>query len=114
MINSEEILAILNDFASRQIIKQLTQKEMTILQLSSFLKIPQSSAYRKVRKLEDADLIKKTKIIRMPDGSDESYYQSTVYQIDVTFKYGELSYKVEKFKMEDKIVRLWKKFSETS
>ena len=112
MSDSEEILSILNDEDSRNIIKKITDKELTILQLSSMLGIPQSSAYRKVRKLEDLGLIKKSKVVRTQDGSDENYYKSMVYQIVVSFKNGELSFTVEKFKMEDKIVRLWQKFSE--
>ena len=113
MKDSDEILSILNDEISRKIIKKLTDEELTIQQLSTLLDIPQSSTYRKIRKLEELDLIKKSKVIRTHDGSDESYYKSKVYQITVTFKDGEISYTVEKFKMEDKLVRLWQKFSET-
>ena len=112
MSDSEEILSVLNDEDARNIIKKLTDKELTILQLSSVFGIPQSSAYRKIRKLEDLGLIKKSKVVRTQDGSDENYYKSLVYQIVVTFKNGELSFTVEKFKMEDRIVRLWQKFSE--
>ncbi|HUT07118.1 MAG TPA: helix-turn-helix domain-containing protein [Nitrosopumilaceae archaeon] len=111
MSDSEEILSILNDEISRKIIKKITGDELTIQQISTFLDIPQSTAYRKIRKLEEMGLIKKTKVVRNEDGSDESYYKSWIYQIGVTFKNGELSYSVEKFKMEDKIVRLWEKFS---
>jgi len=112
MTDSGEILSILNDEDSRNILKKLIGEELTIQQLSSMLDIPQSSAYRKIRKLEDASLVKKSKVIRTQDGSDENYYKSMVYQIVVTFKNGELSFEIEKFKMEDKIVRLWQKFSE--
>ena len=112
MSDSENILSILNDRDSRNILKKLIDGEFTIQQLSSTLNIPQSSTYRKIRKLEEAGLIKKSKIIRTQDGSDENYYKTIVYQIVVTFKNGELSFTVEKFKMEDKIVRLWQKFSE--
>jgi DNA-binding transcriptional ArsR family regulator len=111
MSASEEILLILNDGLSRQIINKLTDEELSVQQLSSYLDIPQSSAYRKVRKLEDLDLIKKTKVVRTSDGSDENYYKSLVSQIMIMFKDGELSTTVEKFKMEDKMVRLWQKFS---
>jgi DNA-binding transcriptional ArsR family regulator len=112
MKDSDEILSILNDEISRKIIKKLTDEEFTIQQLSTSLDVPQSSTYRKIRKLEDLDLIKKSKVVRTQDGSDENYYKSKVYRIVVTFQDGELSYIVEKFKMEDKIVRLWQKFSE--
>ena len=112
MSASEEILSILNDGLSRQIIDKLTDEELSVQQLSSYLNIPQSSTYRKVRKLEELDLIKKSKVVRTSDGSDENYYKSLVFQIVIMFKDGELSATVEKFKMEDKIVRLWQKFSQ--
>jgi len=111
MDNSKEILSILNDDESRNILKKLLSEELTIQQISSTLNISQSSAYRKIRRLEDAGLIKKSKVIRTLDGSDENYYKSAVYQIEVLFKSGDLSVKIEKFKMEDKIVRMWEKFS---
>jgi len=114
MDNSKEILSILNDDESRNILKTLLSEELTIQQISSKLNISQSSAYRKIRKLEDAGLIKKSKVIRTQDGSDENYYKSMVYQITVLFKNGELSLTIEKFKMEDKIVRMWEKFSKNN
>jgi len=78
MDNSKEILSILNDDESRNILKKLLSEELTIQQISSTLNISQSSAYRKIRRLEDAGLIKKSKVIRTLDGSDENYYKSAI------------------------------------
>ena len=110
--NSDEILAILSDKQSREIIKILTKTELTIQQISNLLNIPQSTAYRKTRKLEELHIVKKTKVVRTLEGLDESYFKNWTYEIIVTFRDGELSYKLEHVKMEDKIVRLWQKFSE--
>jgi len=110
--NSDEILTILSDKQSREIIKVLSKTELTIQQISNLLSIPQSTAYRKTRKLEDLEILKKTKVVRTLEGLDESYFKNWTYEIIVTYRDGKLSYKLEHVKMEDKIVRLWQKFSE--
>ena len=110
--NSDEILAILSDKQSREIIKVLSKTELTIQQLSNLLNIPQSTAYRKTRKMEDLNIVKKVKVVRTLEGLDESYYKNWMYEITVTYRDGKLSYHLEHVKMEDKIVRLWQKFSE--
>ncbi len=46
------------------------------------------------------------------EGLDESYYKSLVSGIEVKFRDGEMSCKLEKFTMDEKIQRLWEKFSE--
>jgi DNA-binding transcriptional ArsR family regulator len=112
MEESTEILSILSDEQNREIIKLITKTELTIQQISTLLNIPQSTTYRKIRKLEDLKIIKKTKVVRTLEGLDESYYKNWTYEIIVTFRAGELSYKLEHIKMEDKIVRLWQKFSD--
>lgn len=112
MEETDEIISILSDEQSREIINLLTKTELTIQQVSNLLNMPQSTAYRKIRKLEELNIIKKTKVVRTLEGLDESYYKNWTYQIDVTFRDGKLSYKLEHVKMEDKIVRLWQKFSE--
>ena len=110
--NSDEILSILSDKQSREIIKVLSKTELTIQQISNLLSIPQSTAYRKTRKLEELNIVKKIKVVRTLEGLDESYYKNWTYEITVTYRDGKLSYKLEHVKMEDKIVRLWQKFSE--
>ena len=112
MKETDEIIAILSDEQSGEIIKLLTKTELSIQQVTNLLNIPQSTAYRKIRRLEDLKIVKKTKVVRTLEGLDESYYKNWTFQIDVTFRDGELSYKLEHVKMEDKIVRLWQKFSE--
>ncbi|EGP93949.1 ArsR/SmtB family transcription factor [Nitrosarchaeum koreense] len=112
MDDASEIFAAISDEQSREIIKLVTNTELTIQQISSMLDIPLSTAYRKTRKLEELEIIKKTKVIRTLEGLDESYYKNWINEIVVTYRDGELSFKLERIKMEDKIVRLWQKFSE--
>lgn len=108
----DDIILVLSDEQSKEIVKVLSKTELTIQQISNLLNIPQSTAYRKVRRLEELKIIKKTKVVRTLEGLDESYYKNWAYEIVVTFKEGVLSYTIEHIKMEDKIVRLWQKFSE--
>ena len=112
MEETDEIIAILSDEQSREIINVLSKTELTIQQVSNLLNIPQSTAYRKIRKLEELKIIKKTKVVRTLEGQDESYYKNWIFQINVMFRDGKLSYNLVHVKMEDKIVRLWQKFSE--
>jgi len=112
MDKTDEILDVLSDKQSREVIKLLSKTELTIQQISNLLNIPQSTAYRKTRKLEELEIVKKTKVVRTLEGLDESYYKNWTYEIIVTFRDGKLSYKLEHVKMEDRIVRLWQKFSE--
>lgn len=112
MDDASEILDTISDESSRKIIKLLTNTEYTIQQISDVLNMPLSTAYRKTRKLEELKIIKKTKVVRTLEGLDESYYKNWTYEIIVTYRDGDLSYKLEHLKIEDKIVRLWQKFSE--
>jgi len=112
MEGTDEIILVLSDEQSRESIDLFSKTELTIKQLSNLLNIPQSTAYRKIRKLEELKIIRKTKVVRTLEGQDESYYKNWTYQIVVTYRDGKLSYNLEHLKMEDKIVRLWQKFSE--
>ena len=112
MDDASEILTTLSDEQNREIIKLVSKTELTIQQISNMLNIPLSTVYRKTRKLEELKMIKKTKVVRTLEGLDESYYKNWIYEITVTYRDGEISYKLEHLKIEDKIVRLWQKFSE--
>jgi predicted transcriptional regulator len=111
MDDASEILTTISDEQSQEIIKLVSETECTIQQISNTLSIPLSTAYRKIRKLEQLKIIKKTKVIRTLEGLDESYYRNWTFEIVITYRDGEIDYKLEHVKIEDKIVRLWQKFS---
>lgn len=112
MKESEDIIAILGDKTSRRIITLLTTSELSSKQISEKLDIPSSTLYRKLSLLEKMKVIKKTKVVRTLEGLDESYYKSWVSEINVKFKDGEIFYKLDHVKMDEKILRLWQKFKE--
>lgn len=107
-----DIISVLADKYGRGIISLLTTKELSAQQMSIQLDIPISTTYRKIKSLEDLNLIKKTKVVRTHEGLNESYYKSLVSEINIKFKDGNISYHIERIKMDDKIVRLWHTFAE--
>jgi hypothetical protein len=61
-------------------------------------------------KMEQLQILKKTKIVRRLDGLDESFYTTWIYEININYKDSTFSYKMKQKSLEDKIVRLWQKF----
>lgn len=102
----DELLIVLADDVSRKIIEILTNDELSHLQISKKLKIPQTTTYRKIKKLEELTLIKKSKVVRNLDGTEESYYTSWISEIGIKIKDGKISYNFEKIKLDEKIKRI--------
>ncbi len=112
MESDDDIIAVLGDRYSREIIILLTNNELTAQEISAKLGIPASTVYRKIKFLEYMKIIKKTKAVRTLEGLDESYYKGLVSEIEIKFKDAKITYRIERLKMDDKIVRLWQKFGE--
>ncbi len=112
MESDDDIISVLGDRYSREIIILLTNNELTAQEIATKLGIPISTTYRKIKFLEYMKIIKKTKVVRTLEGLDESYYRGLISEIDIKFKDGKITYKIERLKMDDKIVRLWQKFGE--
>jgi DNA-binding transcriptional ArsR family regulator len=112
MENNDDIASVLADKYAREIISILTGEELSAQQIVARLDIPTSTTYRKLKSLEELNLIKKTKVIRTLEGLNESYYKSLVSEINIKFKDGKISYAITRIHMDDKIVRLWQKFKE--
>lgn len=112
MTSDDEILSVLADEYSRKILAVLAKNELHAQKISEMLNIPTSTTYRKIKSLENLGFIKKTKVVRTLEGLNENYYKSLVSGIEVRFKDGDISCNIEKFTMDEKIRRLWEKFSE--
>lgn len=108
----KDILSFLTDDTSLDILKLLDGNEYSIQQIASILELPVSSTYRKVNKLEQLKIIKKTKIIRNVDGTDESFYTSWVEEIKVSLKNNRISCNIKNKFQQDKIIRLWQSFKQ--
>ena len=107
---AKEILSILTDEPSLQIMKLIDKRELSARNISSTLNIPISSTYKKIKRLEELKLIRVTKVIRTLDGMDESFYTLSIKQISVTYKNNTFSFDIQQKAFDDKIVRLWQKF----
>jgi predicted transcriptional regulator len=106
----DDILSLLTDKPSLTILKLLDGKEYSIQEIAANLDLPLSSTYRKVNKLEQLKIIKKTKIVRKMDGTDESFYTCGIDEIQITFKNNKITCKVKNKDYQDKITRLWQGF----
>ena len=71
---SNDILSILVDETSLEIMDLLDKRNLNARGISSTLNIPISSTYKKIKKLEQLKLIRITKVVRTLDGMDESFY----------------------------------------
>ena len=107
---AKEILSILTDEPSLQIMNLLYKRELSSRAISSTLNIPISSTYKKIKRLEQLKLIRIIKVIRTLDGMDESFYTLSIKQISVTYKSNTFSFDIQQKAFDDKIVRLWQKF----
>jgi hypothetical protein len=88
----------------------LDGKELSIQQISTSLDMPLSSTYRKVARLEQLAIIKKTKIIRKAEGMEESFYTRWVYEVNISYRDNSFSLSIKQKPIGEKIVKLWQKF----
>ena len=107
---AKDILSILTDESSLQMLELLDKKELSVRVISSTLDMPISSTYKKIKRLESVGLVRITKVIRTLDGMDESFYTLSTKQITVTYKSNRLSFDIQQKAFDDKILRLWQKF----
>lgn len=73
----------------------LDKRELSTEDLSSTLNMPLSSIRRKIKKLEQLNIIKTTKVIRTLDRSDESFYTLSIKEINVTYKRNRFSFDIQ-------------------
>ena len=107
---AKDILSVLTDESSIQIMKLLDKQELSARVISSTLSMPISSTYKKIKKLEQLKLVRITKVVRTLDGMDESFYTLSIKEIIITYKNHTFSFEVQQRAFDDKIVRLWQKF----
>ena len=73
----------------------LDKRELSKEDISSTLNMPLSSTRRKIKKLEQLNIIKTTKVIRTLDRSDESFYTLSIKEINVTYKRNRFSFDIQ-------------------
>lgn len=107
---SKDILDVLTDEASLQIMDLLDKGNVSARVISSILNIPISSTYKKIKRLEQLKIIRITRVVRTLEGMDESFYTLSIKEINVTYKNNTFSFDIQQKAFDDKVVRLWQKF----
>lgn len=114
MKKEEKFIELLGDKDSREILSRTSSMEYSALLLCKELGIPLATVYRKLKFLEDAGLIKHVKTIIQLSGNEEKYYRCLIHEVKVNFHKGLLSVNLTMVDYNDKIVRLWKRFTQSS
>ncbi|KCZ73553.1 putative transcriptional regulator [Candidatus Methanoperedens nitroreducens] len=111
MDNGKVFIELLADKYSSAIMALTSQKECSALQLNQELNIPLSTVYRKLKLLENANLIQNVKTITDLSGNVEKYYRCTIHEARVGFHDGKVSISLDTLDYKDKFVRIWKRLS---
>ncbi|VVB92646.1 Uncharacterised protein [uncultured archaeon] len=110
--NSEDnFIQLLADECSKAIMSLTTRKEYSALQLSRELNIPSTTVYRKLKLLEEADMIQNVKTLIDRSGNEEKYYRCIIQEAIVKFNEGKVLITIKRLDFRDKFVKLWKKLS---
>ncbi len=111
-VNEQLLIELLGNKYSRGILSLTSNMECSALQLCRELGIPLTTVYRKIKLLEKTGLIRHVKTIINLSGNEEKYYRCAIDEIRVSFNKGMLSVNLKLQDNQDKIVTLWKRFSQ--
>lgn len=103
-----DFIEFLADECSIGILALTSKKECSAMQLSRELNMPTSTVYKKLKLLEDAEIIQNVKTLIDRAGNQEKYYRCTVHEATIKFQDGEISTSLEKVDYKNDFVTLWK------
>ena len=83
---TQRVIQALADAESRAIIFSITRKGKTATELSTTLKIPLSSVYKKLTDLENLTLIKIEKTVLSENGKRFKIYKSRINKAEIMIK----------------------------
>ncbi len=110
--NKEElIIDLLANNYSKAILSLTSKKECSASQISQELDIPLATVYRKLKLLEEAELIQHAKTIINIFGNEEKFYQCILLEVKIVINDGKFSVELKKEDSSDKIIRLWKRLA---
>ena len=104
-----EIIELLANKHSREIVSLTSTKECSAIQLSQELDIPLATVYRNLKLLEADGLIQHVKTIINLQGNEERFFRCVITDIMVHINNGVISIDVKKDERSYKIIRLWKR-----
>ncbi len=106
-----EIIELLANKYSREIVSLTSTKECSAIQLSQELGIPLATVYRNLKLLETAGLIQHVKTIINLQGNEERYFRCAISDVMMHINNGVISVDVKKDERSYKIIRLWKRLA---
>lgn len=106
-----DLIDLLDDEHVRSILAATSAEPLSAGELSDRCGVSVSTIYRRVDRLEDADLVREETRPR-PDGHHETIYVSTLDRFELTVRDGELEWELERRHKDvaDELTRLWGKF----
>src|SRR5574341_527336 len=105
------IIELLADKCIRAIASLTSKKEYSASELSDELDTSISTVYRKLKLLENFELIQHVKTVIDPAGNEEKYYRCVSREATVNFDGGKFSVSLKKQDYSDKVTRLWKRLA---
>ena len=109
--DKELLIELFADQQLRHILSLTSGREYSAIQLSQELGISLATAYRKLKLLEEAGIIKHVKTIINLSGNEEKYFRCAIREATIHFQNGVFSFDLKKEDYGEKIVRLWKRLA---
>lgn len=110
-LDLSDFISLLDDEHVRSILAATSTEPLSAGELSDQCGVSVSTIYRRVDRLEDADLVRK-KTRPRPDGHHETIYVSTLDRFELTVREGEMDWELERRHQDiaDELTRLWGQF----
>ena len=105
------VVGLLDDEHARSILVETSEEPLSATELSERCDVSVSSIYRRLDRLEDADLVDEQTRPRR-DGHHETVYVSLLGRFELTISDGSLDWTVEAGETDvaDELTRLWRNF----
>lgn len=104
----ETVVALLDDEYAREILTATSSESMTAKELSERCDVSLPTVYRRVERLEAADLVREQTRPR-PDGHHDTLYAANLDRFSVELRDGELAFELERRgeDVADRLTRMW-------
>lgn len=105
------VVALLDDEYARKILTATSDQPMSATELSEACDISMSTAYRRVERLQEENLLTEHTRPRS-DGHHDTVYAANLDRVEVTLRDGQLHLEVDRRStdMADQLTRLWEHF----
>jgi predicted transcriptional regulator len=107
--NSGVFIECLADECCTGILELTSRNDYSAMRLSQELNMPSSTVYKKLKRLEDADIVQNVKTLIDRAGNREKYYRCTIQDATVNFDNGKVSVDIKKVDYKNGANILWKK-----